>query len=212
MARYQKGINGPVSGKIGSVVGASWRGIDYLRSRSRKPQRFSMAQQAQQEKFKVVCGWIKPIIHIINVGYQHIKEGRTPANQAMSYLLKEAVSGTASDFAINFSKAILSEGTLMTSFVTEIKPAGSHSLEFHWDNAAESIYSCANDQATFVVYNPLKEEFVLYEAVTVRASRSVILSLPAGFSSDTVHGYLYFVRADGKAVSTTLYLGPLIVP
>lgn len=31
MATYKKGINGPVSGKIGNVVGATCRGVAYLR-------------------------------------------------------------------------------------------------------------------------------------------------------------------------------------
>ncbi|WP_285007986.1 DUF6266 family protein [Pedobacter faecalis] len=212
MARYSNGINGPVSGKVGSVVGASWRGVDYMRSLPVKTKESSEAQLAQQEKFAVAVAWLKPLLEIINVGYHHIKIGMTPHNAAMSYYLTEAVTGTAPDFVINFSKAIFSEGPLITSFVTEVTPAGSCLLNFKWENAPDSIYSSVDDRATFVLYNPQKEKFVLYQSVAARGERSVTLSIPNKSSGDTVHGYLFFVRADGEAVSTTLYLGPLIVP
>ena len=31
MGKIKRGILGGVSGKVGSVVGASWKGVDYLR-------------------------------------------------------------------------------------------------------------------------------------------------------------------------------------
>ncbi|MDK2788577.1 MAG: hypothetical protein PWP07_1822, partial [Epulopiscium sp.] len=32
MARIKKGILGGVSGRLGNVIGGSWKGVDYLRS------------------------------------------------------------------------------------------------------------------------------------------------------------------------------------
>ncbi len=39
MGSYSKGANGTFSGKVGSVVGTSWRSIDYLRSLPKKSKK-----------------------------------------------------------------------------------------------------------------------------------------------------------------------------
>ena len=39
MGTYNKGILGPFSGKVGTVVGASWRGKDVMRSLPKKTDR-----------------------------------------------------------------------------------------------------------------------------------------------------------------------------
>ncbi|WP_262249124.1 DUF6266 family protein, partial [Parapedobacter soli] len=36
MAKFINGANGTFSGKVGSVIGASWRGIHYLRGLAKK--------------------------------------------------------------------------------------------------------------------------------------------------------------------------------
>lgn len=62
MATFEKGILGGFSGKVGSVVGARWRGINIMR---RLPARGnytpSPEQLAQRQKFTVViihCAWL----------------------------------------------------------------------------------------------------------------------------------------------------------
>ena len=59
MARITKGILGGFSGKVGLVVGASWRGQDIIRSTpkpSSKPP--SEKQLLQQLKFRLVIDFL----------------------------------------------------------------------------------------------------------------------------------------------------------
>lgn len=70
MARYKNGINGTVKGKVGSVVVATCRGVDYIRSlgeSSSKPP--TLAQLNQRLRFALVMGWLKPLLNQINVGF-----------------------------------------------------------------------------------------------------------------------------------------------
>lgn len=54
MAKYNYGINGPFSGKLGSVVGCTWKGIPYMRSLPKKrTAKISEAEQANRKKFEV---------------------------------------------------------------------------------------------------------------------------------------------------------------
>ena len=54
MASFQKGILGGFSGKVGTVVGGNWKGIDYMRSKgvngNKNP---TLSQLTQQAKFKL---------------------------------------------------------------------------------------------------------------------------------------------------------------
>lgn len=53
MARFLKGINGAYSGKVGSVIGSNWRGVDYVRSLSRiSKKKISDAQLEQRSKLR----------------------------------------------------------------------------------------------------------------------------------------------------------------
>ena len=53
MARISKGILGGLSGKIGNVVGSSWRNIDYVRAKGKYSQKEpSEKQLSVQQRFK----------------------------------------------------------------------------------------------------------------------------------------------------------------
>jgi hypothetical protein len=59
MGRIKKGILGGFSGKVGSVVGASWKSIDYIRSLPasvRNPR--TPAQVNQRSKFATVIKFL----------------------------------------------------------------------------------------------------------------------------------------------------------
>ena len=58
MGTYNKGILGAFSGKVGPVVGATWRGKDVMRSLPKKSNRLATAfQQQQRSKFAMVFFW-----------------------------------------------------------------------------------------------------------------------------------------------------------
>jgi len=212
MAKYKNGINGPVSGKVGTVVGASWRGIDYVRNVSDTSKvKWSVAQVNQRVLFALVMNWIRPLLSIINVGYQLVKDGKTPMNAAMSYHLNEAVRGEASAYEIVLSKAVFSRGELIGAIIRKLHSMESDLCYISWDSAGASFFCNADDQVVFVLFDAMKSRFVSYVNAARRADGEVMLQLPAGFSSDELHCYMHLVRADGAMVSTTVYAG-LILP
>ncbi|HKG07217.1 MAG TPA: DUF6266 family protein [Pedobacter sp.] len=210
MARYKNGINGPVSGKVGTVVAASWRGIDYLRSVSdTRNVKWTEAQVLQRLKMAAVMAWLKPLLVVINIGFQAFREKKTPLNAAVSYHLKEALKGEPPEYEIDFKKAIFSIGVLLVSFVREVLGIGNALLHLKWENGVETAYSAPGDRATFIVYNKARERFVTFENEAVRADGEATLQLPEEFEGDTVHCYMFYVG--GKMVSTSSYLGEVVV-
>ncbi|HNP33863.1 MAG TPA: DUF6266 family protein [Flavobacterium sp.] len=66
MRTYNKGILGPFSGKVGTVVGANWRGKDIIRSLPKKTNRTTTeTQQLQRDKFTAVSEFLTPMSAVL---------------------------------------------------------------------------------------------------------------------------------------------------
>ena len=213
MATYKNGVNGAFSGKIGSVVGASWRGIDYMRSLpALRAKDFSNKQKNQQFLLGMVSSWLKPLKSLIETGYQIFKMGKTPMNGCISYHMKHAVTGNAPlEYVIDFKRVIFSRGELLAPFIKEVTMLTDGVLYVNWENAGGSIFCNDDDRAVFVIYNPAKKAFVYVEEAAARIDKETMLQLPAEYNGDVIHCWQHFVNTAGDAVSTTVYLGDIIV-
>lgn len=214
MGRYKNGIQGPFSGKIGTVIGASCRGIDYMRGLSNPSSKpATPAQTNQRLKFALVMGWLKPLKEFIEIGYQQAYEdGKTPMNRAVSFhMTNEVITGTAPNYAFDFKRAAFSRGNLQSSFLQEVQSLSGGLLHLNWADGYPSAYCNDDDIADFIVYSSAKERFVSYINVARRTDKEVYLQLPTDFVNDEVHCWMSYVAADGKKVSTTLYLGEMVV-
>src|SRR5437773_11045955 len=67
MAKYNQGLLAQFSGKVGPVVGSSWKGISYLRSNPRKTRNrdASMKTEIQTAKFKLASSFVKAIASLL---------------------------------------------------------------------------------------------------------------------------------------------------
>lgn len=212
MARYKNGINGPFSGKLGTVVGVNWRGIDYMRS---LPRGYSGKRtQAQMDHWKIfgmVSSWLKPLKALIWIGFQIYKAGKTPMNEAISFIFKNALTGEGADKRIDFSRVVFSRGELFISIVREVLALVNSVLHIKWNNVTASVFNQDNDLVTFIWYCPQKEKFVTFKDVAQRGDQEAMLQLPPGFDGQELHGYMQYVNDGGDMVSTSLYLGTVAV-
>jgi len=212
MARYENGINGPVSGKVGTVIGASWRGVAYLKGKHKNSVKTATeAQLMQRSILSLANSWLKPVRDLIWIGFQVFKGTKTPMNGAVSLLMKEAIVVEDGLPRIDFSAVILSRGELLTSWMLELSPLIDAVLYLKWDNSPLSAFNRKDDRAMFVVYNPVKEKFITFSNVALRDDREVNLQLPVSFSGDVLHCYLFYINATGDMVSTSQYLGEVVL-
>lgn len=212
MARYKNGITGPFSGKIGPVVGATNRGVDYMRSLPEKITKpASVVQQNRRVIFALVVGWLRPLQKLINIGYQVYTGTKTPMNGAVSYHIKEAVVKDGTGFSIDFPKAILSRGELLVSLIRSVLLQIDSTLYIAWENGPFSAFCNASDLANFVIYNVNKQKFVVFKNVAARSDQAVTLKLPRGYAEGVLHGWMHYVNEKGDQVSTSVYMGQLVV-
>jgi len=69
MAKIAQGILGPVSGKVGNVVGGTWKGVDYVRGYIIPANPKSTAQTATREKFAEIVRLTKSCLASIMRSY-----------------------------------------------------------------------------------------------------------------------------------------------
>ena len=207
MGTIKKGVLGGFSGKVGSVVGASWKGIDYIRSlpASVKNPR-TEGQVTQRSKFSLVLEFLRPIIAYLNVGFKAYASKQSPYNAAMSYNVSNAVSGTFPDFEMEYPDALVSKGSLLgAENATATAAAGS--IAFAWTDNSEVSNALATDKAMPLAYNIMKGQAVFKTNGADRSIEADTLTIPANWSGDDVEVYLGFVSNDGLLVATSAYLG-----
>ena len=115
MGIIKKGVLGGFSGKVGTVIGARWKSVDYMRSLAdRHNDRNSMQQQVQRAKFSMAQAFVHDVVGFARVGYAPYTYSRTAANALMSYVMRYAMAGSGLDWEIDFSKVLVSRGVLTT--------------------------------------------------------------------------------------------------
>ena len=113
MGTIKKGILGAFSGKVGNVVGASWKGIAYMRSlpaHVKNPR--TLAQRTQRSKFSLALEVIQPLLPVIKQGWKLHANKQSAFNAAMSYTIFNAILGEYPDYSVDYSKLIISRGNL----------------------------------------------------------------------------------------------------
>ncbi|MDP2412489.1 DUF6266 family protein [Daejeonella sp.] len=211
MGTYKKGILGSFSGKVGTVVGSSWNGIEYMRSlpkpSSKAPTDLQMLQRA---KMGMATGFLQPISALISIGYKSLANRQTAFNVATSQLLAEAITGTYPDLTIDYPKVLISKGNLTGAWGPAVNSAASK-VNVTWQDNSASGTAKPGDKVMLLVYNPEKSQYVFTTDGDNRSTLADSMDLPADFVGDTVHVWIAFISADKKTVSTSLYISEVVI-
>ena len=208
MGKISQGILGGLSGKVGNVIGGTWKGIDYLRIKpSSVANPRTDGQVNQRNKFTATLEFLQPNKDFINIGYRNYAIKKTSFNAAMSEILGNAITGKAPNFKVAYKDALLSKGNLSSALNPSMKISAPGEVTFNWnDNSVESNAN-STDKAMLLVYNPSKKESVIILDGGTRSSGSDVVTIPFTYSGDTIELFMAFVSADSKSVSNSSYLG-----
>ncbi|MBR4157180.1 MAG: hypothetical protein IKU01_10870 [Bacteroidales bacterium] len=111
MGNIKQGILGGFSGKVGTVIGSSWKGITYMRAIAPNVKDARTAKQlAQREKFVLTLGFLRSLQSFVRVGFKMYATRQTAFNAAMSYTLKNCIKGMSPNFSIDYAKVMVSRG------------------------------------------------------------------------------------------------------
>jgi len=213
MGKIKSGILGGVKGKIGNVVGSSWKGIDYLKT---LPASYSDAKTETQvnnrSKFLTVVRFLQPLTEVLRVGYKSLAVKKSAFNAATSYHYKNAIMGEYPDVSMDYSKVMMSKGNLRGADNALASSSAATKLNLSWTDNTGLSSANADDVAIVVVYHPeLGDAFHTLNAAS-RGDLAAELDLPQSYSGSDVHVYLSFMALSGtkqtsQSMSNSSYLG-----
>jgi hypothetical protein len=215
MAKFSKGILGGFSGKIGNVIGGSWNGIDYMRSRPTKVRNPNTpAQQAQRMKFSMITGLMRHARPFVNAGFMTRSRKLTPRNAATSHNLKNAIAGTYPDLSIDYPSVLLSRGDLLGLDDAAVASDVVCELSITWTDNSGVGGSQVDDRLMAFVYNEEADRALNFvDSGVQRVDGAWTLSVPANWAGQTVQVYLGLLSPTGSSpdASDSIYLGEVTV-
>ncbi len=214
MARLNRGPNGPVSGKFGSVIGSSWRGIYYikgLQKEIKKPR--SPLQIGQQNKFAFAVKFLNQVKSLLDMGFSRINPGgATGYNMAISHTVQNCIKGEDPDFEIDYPAVVFcTKGKLVLPENIKMQLKGSD-LKVSWDNMKSSKYSSPGDLVELLIYCPHTKTFQSGADGIMRNRCELTLGLANEFEGAIVHVYMYLMTGSAfqkKEWSDSIYLGEM---
>ena len=178
MGNIKQGILGGFSGKVGTVVGSNWKGISYMRAIAPSIRDARTAKQlAQREKFKLVLGFLRSVQSYVRVGFKMYAIRQTAFNAAMSYTMRNAVKGVSPNFSIDYSKVMVSRGSLALPLnIQKLNNEGE--IGISWSDNSGMANAMDSDFAMPLAYNAVKNVAVYDMVSSCRGDEGVSLSYP----------------------------------
>ena len=195
MGKIKQGILGGFKGKVGTVIGASWNGIAYMRG---LPQSIknpkTAAQQAQRAFFREVQDLVGQLSYEQLVFlFPESVQGMSRRNLLVKQLSTDPLVAEGSKHADLAD--ITSLGNAPTADLPDVSIVASRSavtISWNADNAWRSQH--ANEYPTICVFNVTQKKiFLVHSTVTVGASGSQSFSLESdafGIGSSEFNGFM----------------------
>ena len=209
MGKIKKGILGGFSGRVGNVIGGSWKGIDYMRSEATSIADPKTAKQLEQRsKFRVAVEFAKQVVPLINIGLKQYATKRSEFNYLVSRICKDWWDDANDN--INYPLVQLSAGELPDETISNVLfEVGSSdvNVSVQWDMSNPEFGS--NYSAVCLVDLDDGNCYFHYNSEDLtRDNEASNLTLPLTASRNNYCVYLFFYDPQTMQCSATTFYKP----
>lgn len=211
MAISKHGPYGHPNGKIGKLVHYMLKGQPVTRMVGRRIKS-SQKQLVNCQAMSVTMGFLRPknVLKFINLGFELEARGtvKNPHNLATSYNKKFALKGEYPNLKIDYSKAMVSQGSLSAPRDTKLVKTEA-GLELSWDPSPLEGENHLDDIAMVLLCYPGLEDAMSYLNAAKREDGKYFIALSGMLHDEPMEVYMCFKSADGKSISNSVYFGNL---
>jgi hypothetical protein len=212
MGTYDKGFLGRFSGSVGPVVGSSWKGISYLKSKPHrtKKKKVSLKVEIQRAKFRLASSFIKAIGSVLAITFPSYKTGTTGRNSALASVLQQAITGDYPDLRIEYSKVFMASGSLSLTVDPTVSSTSPGVISFAWLDSTGVGNAKAADRPILIAFNERWNACSFIVSDALRSAETALLPVKL-FSGKQVHTWISFLSENGKDVANSIYTGVVTV-
>jgi hypothetical protein len=203
MAKIPQGILGGISGKIGGIVGSSWKGINVIKT---KPLSVANPQTAGQVAQRSLFGnTVAFAVLILSTIIKPLWDRFASRQSGFNAFIQANISLFAAELPVFGAGFIISKGKMKASVISDVdtQVAATDLAVTIVDDGGEG-YKLVSDLPFLVVINQTTGAVTAVAPDFIRSDGQFIVALPSAIvAAETYDVYLAFRRADGTIVSDT---------
>lgn len=215
MAIIKQGILGGFNGKVGTVIGSTWKGRSVIRSIAQhvhNPR--TEAQQAVRARMTLVSRMVSAVHTFVTEGFrlQADNEAITSSNVATRINLAQAITGSGTSVTLDYTRVLLSQGSLLNvESPTAAVATTGHSVNISWvNNAGIDVDVLDSDRVLLCLYNPARQSSTYDLSSARRNDQSAVLNYPALWAGDTIYLYIATRSEDKSRISNSVMAGSVV--
>ena len=210
MGVLKQGILGGVKGKVGSVVGSSWKGIATLRALPlsvANPR--TAAQVGNRERFSSIVALATVLLSAI---IKPLNDRFASGMSGYNLFVQRCKAAFLADGTFVPAALIVSRGKLgATPISSVIADEGDEQVSIGFSEDLDNGYQSASDKAYAFVLDSNGNLLGISSALTLRSNAFLIVPLNrVVVEGETIHCYLSFLRADGTMCADSTYLTKVV--
>jgi hypothetical protein len=195
MGIIKQGILGGLSGKVGNVVGSSWKGINYLKALpTHVANPNTVGQRTTRTRMSIVISFLRTCTAFIRFGFSGFALKMSAFNAATSFNFRIAVGNNYPNQVLDFSSVKVTRGNLPGAANAACAASGPGEVTITWDDNSSQGNASQGDTPLVLVYCPDAGSSVYRMQTGSRSEGSAILDVPAAYSGKEAHCYVGFAN------------------
>ena len=209
MGKIKTGILGGFQGKVGTVIGSTWRGESIMRALPKTAAKApTESQRIQRLKFKAVSEFLNPLRSTLSTYFGNDTGVKSKYNMATSYHITNAVEITEQGTQILYPRVLVAKGTLF-GFQNLTTTQSETVITLNWEDNTVFGNAKAEDTVNVVCYIEAVNTFYVFESIANRDGLTASVTLPQNFLGYNVEAYAFLYDKVSKTSSNSVYLGSI---
>ena len=159
----------------------------------------------------MVTEFLTPLNSVVSRYFGNNTGDKTRRNQAMSYLMREAISYVDPNLVWDYTKVLISRGDLLGLNVAAAVVGAGHSVDLTWTDNSNQGDAETTDKLVVVLYEPTSKTTVHSLNAGLRNQGTANVTVPAFLSGLTVQVWATFASTNDKLFATSQYLGTVVI-
>jgi hypothetical protein len=218
MGKYQQGVFGPYSGRVGNVIGTFWKGRCVMRIRAANfTDANSIAQQTQRMKWKLISSFLHANDKLIKMGLAKADDTLTPYNVGIRINITKAVTGVFPELKLDATKLEIAKGSLANLTLPVVTSTVAGKIEIAWTDNSNNEGAKAEDKIYLSLLDTVTGEVVMHSPTETRIAEATSITVPTSFRGHeiSVLGFCKMVNVTNVTsldqVSDSAHFGTVVV-